>query len=92
MSAVHIKRRRTRCTQVAFPQIRDDVWSGTGSNCRPSAFQADAHSTDPEKPTAAGHHSYIVRSDVASRTLSLAFGSGLRRSVRCSLTEPPKQV
>jgi hypothetical protein len=24
---------------VAFPQIKDEVWSGTGSNCRPSAFQ-----------------------------------------------------
>jgi hypothetical protein len=26
---------------MAFPQIRDDVWSGTGSNCRPSAFQVN---------------------------------------------------
>ena len=26
---------------MALPQIRDDVWSGTGSNCRPSAFQVN---------------------------------------------------
>ena len=25
---------------MAFPQVREALWSGTGSNCRPSAFQA----------------------------------------------------
>jgi hypothetical protein len=35
--------RRTRFRQAAFPQIRDTVWSGTGSNCRPSAFQGSYH-------------------------------------------------
>jgi hypothetical protein len=33
--------RRTQVRLVAFPQIRDDVWSGTGSNCRPSAYKAN---------------------------------------------------
>jgi hypothetical protein len=32
---------RTRSRKVAFPQIRDEVWSGAGSNRRPSAFQVN---------------------------------------------------
>ena len=32
---------RTRFHEVAFPQVRDTMWSGAGSNCRPSAFQVN---------------------------------------------------
>jgi hypothetical protein len=39
---VHFERPAHRFRKVAFPQIGDDVWSGAGSNRRPSAFQADA--------------------------------------------------
>jgi DNA-binding SARP family transcriptional activator len=33
--------RRTRFGQATFPQVREAVWSGTGSNCQPSAFQVN---------------------------------------------------
>jgi hypothetical protein len=33
--------RRTRFRKATFPQIRDTVWSGAGSNRRPSAFQVN---------------------------------------------------
>jgi hypothetical protein len=33
--------RRTQFRQAAFPQIRVSVWSGAGSNRRPSAFQVN---------------------------------------------------
>jgi hypothetical protein len=39
VSAVQIERTAHPVRKVAFPQIRDEVWSGTGSNCRPSAFR-----------------------------------------------------
>jgi hypothetical protein len=41
ISAVRIERTAHRFRQATFPQIRDTVWSGTGSNCRPSAFQVN---------------------------------------------------
>ncbi len=40
-SAVHIRRTARSVYLKAFPQIRDDVWSGAGSNRRPSAFQVN---------------------------------------------------
>src|SRR5579859_4957276 len=41
MSAVHSSDRRTRVPTSVFPLVRGDMWSGTGSNCRPSAFQVN---------------------------------------------------
>jgi len=43
-------RRRTRFRQATFPQVRDTVWSGTGSNCRPSAFQGSYHPGSSQFP------------------------------------------
>jgi DNA-binding NarL/FixJ family response regulator len=42
-SSISAMRKRTahRFRKVAFPQIRGGLWSGTGSNCRPSAFQVN---------------------------------------------------
>ena len=39
ISAVHIERTEHQARSAMFPQVREEVWSGTGSNCRPSAFQ-----------------------------------------------------
>jgi hypothetical protein len=41
ISAVHIERTAHPFCQVTFPQIREAVWSGAGSNRRPSAFQVN---------------------------------------------------
>jgi hypothetical protein len=41
ISAMHIEQTAHPFRKVAFPQIRDNGWSGTGSNCRPSAFQVN---------------------------------------------------
>ena len=58
--------RRTRFREMTFPQVRGDEWSGTGSNCRPSAFQvnrvmrcADLRKrTSPTSETALGGRCY----------------------------------
>jgi hypothetical protein len=41
IGAAHIERMARSFHQVAFPQIREDLWSGAGSNRRPSAFQVN---------------------------------------------------
>jgi hypothetical protein len=41
ISAVRIERTAHPVRQVAFLQIKEDLWSGAGSNRRPSAFQVN---------------------------------------------------
>jgi hypothetical protein len=41
MSAVHVRRTAHPVPQGGVSQIRDEVWSGTGSNRRPCAFQVN---------------------------------------------------